>query len=492
MSEAVPAEAAASPGPSPAVVRQRAVLVLPTTAEFDSRTWRIASALVARGHEVTVLARLRAGLPAEERHPAGYRIVRVPVAAIEGMPAPGLVRLGRVALRRIYAWRTRTPYRPVPPLGSVPAPSSPGGASSAAATSAAATGAGAGDEAAAAPTPGTGPKASLPRRLASGLIRRLSIPLTIRSQVVASRRVAPAADLYHGMAYMGIPVALDLARRHGGRVVYDARDIYVDAANLARMPRTLRWLVGRAERRWARRADRVITVNRPYAEVMARRWAVDLPLIVMNCAYRTTPPEPRPRRFHATLGLDPATRVVLYQGGFSRDRGIEQLIEAIPAVPGAVLVLLGYGSLQAELEARAADPTLAGRVRILPAVPPTELLDWVASADVVAMPIQPTTLNHRYTTPNKLFEAMAVGVPVVASDLPGMAPTVRDADAGLLVDPTDPAAIAQACRTLLDEPADVAAARRARILGAAHATYNWEAQMDRLLAEYGRLTGRPW
>ena len=50
---------------------------------------------------------------------------------------------------------------------------------------------------------------------------------------------------------------------------------------------------------------------------------------------------------------------------------------------------------------------------------PTELLDWVAAADVVAMPIQPSTLNHRLTTPNKLFEALAAGVPVVASDLPG-------------------------------------------------------------------------
>ena len=62
------------------------------------------------------------------------------------------------------------------------------------------------------------------------------------------------------------------------------------------------------------------------------------------------------------------------------------------------------------------------------------------------MPIQPTTLNHRLTTPNKLFEAMAAGVPVVASDLPGMAAIVRETGCGLLVDPTDPAAMAAADR----------------------------------------------
>ena len=474
-----------SPAPDGPVVPQRAVLVLPTTAEYDSRTYRIASALVARGHEVTVLARLRAGLPAEERHPAGYRIVRVPVAAIEGLPFPGLVRLGRVAIRRLYAWRSGTPYRPVPSLGSVPESPARGALT---ATRASSQGAGDVDGAIRPATAG----ASLPRRVLSAVMRRMAIPLTIRSQMQGSRVVAPAADVYHGMAYMGIPIALDLGRRQRGRVVYDARDIYVDAANLARMPRTLRTMIGRAERGWARRADRVITVNRPYAEVMARRWAIDQPLIVLNCAYRTDPPDPQPRRFHEALGLAAATRVVLYQGGFSRDRGIEQLIAAIPSVPDAVLVLLGYGSLQAELETIAADPATGGRVRVLPAVPPTELLGWVASADVVAMPIQPTTLNHRLTTPNKLFEAIAVGVPVVASDLPGMAPTVREADAGLLVDPADPAAIALACRSLLDEGADARAERRQRIVAAAHATYNWEAQMARLLEEYGRLTGRPW
>ena len=293
------------------------------------------------------------------------------------------------------------------------------------------------------------------------------------------------------MAYMGIPVALALGRRHGAPVVYDARDIYVDAGNLARLPRPVRALIGRWERGWARRANRVVTVNRPYAGVMASRWDLPLPLIVLNCSYRFTAPDPRERRFHDALGLAPSARVVLYQGGFSRDRGIEQLIEAIASVPDGVLVLMGYGSLQSELERRAADPATGGRVRILPAVPPDQLLAWVACADVVAMPIQPSTLNHRLTTPNKLFEAMATGVPVVASDLPGMAGIVRESGAGLLVDPTDPAAIAGALRELLASEEDRRAVG-ARALAAAHETYNWEHQLDVLLAEYARLTGKPW
>jgi glycosyltransferase involved in cell wall biosynthesis len=324
-------------------------------------------------------------------------------------------------------------------------------------------------------------------------VRLAAIALTVRSQRIASRPVAPPADLVHAMAYMGIPIGLDLGRRDGAAVVYDARDIYVDAANVARLPGPARRVFSAVERRWARRASRVATVNEPYAEVMERRFGVVRPLIVMNCSYRRDLPAGPPRLFHERLGLDPAARVVLYQGGLSRDRGIEQLIEAVPALPSdTILALLGYGLLQDELERRAREPDLAGRLFVLPAVPPDELLDWVGSADVVAMPIQPSTLNHRLTTPNKLFEAMAAGVPVVASDLPGMAGIVRETGCGVLCDPTSPTAIAAAVRSILDASLPERAAYRERAIAAAHGRYSWEAQVEILLAEYGRLTGRPW
>jgi glycosyltransferase involved in cell wall biosynthesis len=445
-------------------VPQRCTIVLPSSGAFDSRTWRIASALAARGHTVTVLARAEQGLPNEETHAGGYRIVRVPVSAAAGLPGP---------LRRVW-----TRLRPA----SAAARESP------AADPAVSAGHG---------RPGRrGGGAGLLGRVRSAwsaFVRLAAIALTVRSQRIATRPVAPPADLVHAMAYMGIPIGLDLGRRDGAAVVYDARDIYVDAANVARLPGPARRVFAAVERRWARRASRVATVNAPYADVMERRFGVARPLIVMNCSYRRDVPVAPLRLFHDRLGLDPAVRVVLYQGGFSRDRGIEQLIEALPAFPDrTVLVLLGYGSLQAELERRATEPGLAGRLFVLPAVAPGELLDWVGSADLVAMPIQPSTLNHRLTTPNKLFEAMAAGVPVVASDLPGMAGIVRETGCGVLCDPTSPAAIAAAIRSILDAPLPDRVAYCKRALAAAHGAYSWEAQVEVLLAEYGRLTGRPW
>jgi glycosyltransferase involved in cell wall biosynthesis len=294
------------------------------------------------------------------------------------------------------------------------------------------------------------------------------------------------------MAYMGISVALALGRRHRAKVVYDSRDIYMVAANLARLRGPIKALLTRLERGWARAADRVFTVNQPYAAELARRFGVAMPVIVMNCSYRFDAPEPPPRRFHERLGLDPATRVVLYQGGFSVGRGVEQLMAAIQQVPDAVLVVMGYGALEAEFKAAAERPEHRGKVHVLPAVAPTELLDWVASADVVGVLFQHDTLNNYLSTPNKFLEAMAAGVPTVCSDHPGMAPIARETGCGVAVDPTDIGAIAAAIRSIVDAPPDERAAMRRRALAAAHDTYNWESQVQALLDEYTRLTGRPW
>ena len=106
------------------------------------------------------------------------------------------------------------------------------------------------------------------------------------------------------------------------------------------------------------------------------------------------------------------------------------------------------------------------------------------------MPVQPDTLNHRLNTPTKLYDAMGVGVPVVASDLPGIAPIVVQAGCGVLCDPTDPADIARAIRSIIDAPESERMALRMRALASARQHFSWQHQVQELLRVY-REVGAP-
>ncbi|MEZ4597383.1 MAG: glycosyltransferase [Chloroflexota bacterium] len=290
-----------------------------------------------------------------------------------------------------------------------------------------------------------------------------------------------------------LPVLRQVQARHGGRTLYDARDVYLRARGYASMPGWQRAILSRVEGRWARACDAVVQVSEQYAAMMERDLGVRDVAVVRNCPDRWDPPSPRPDRFRELLGIPAGTSIVLYQGLLMADRGIEQAMEAILEVPDAVLVLMGFGNQngkQTDLEAyrdRAGQPAYAGKVLLAPAVPPQELLTWTASADVSIMLFQPTSENHAQVTPQKLWEAMSAGVPVVASDLPGFRSVVPVVGCGALVDPTDPAAIARGIRSLLDLGPEGLRAMGDRGLAAAHATYNWEAQFEVLDGVYARL-----
>lgn len=446
----------------PAPVPQRLVIVSASTAEYDSRGDRYARSAAVRGHDVTVVARWRDGLAREASDPSGFRTIRLVVHAIDGLPLGRWLRLHLPILSRIG--------RPGATLGNE------------------------GAEAVAAPreVPPAEARARRRPRPLDWAVARLRLPLAIRAQADGALRVAPPADVYLAMGFWAIPAALALGRRHGGRVIYDIGDLYLEARSLARLRGPVRSYLQRAERGWAREADALITANESYADLVAERLGAGRPTVILNTPPRYAPPAEVPHHFHDVAGIPAGTPVVLYHGGLFAERGIEQLIDAIDLVPGAALVLMGYGPLVPGIERRIREAAPGGRVVLLPPVSPLDLPEWVASADVVAIPIQPTTLNHRYSTPNKLWEAISVGVPIVASDLPGMSAVVRELDAGVLVDPTDPTAIAGAIRQLLARPATSRAALRKRLLEAARSRYSWEVQVEAYLAILGRLTGRPW
>ncbi len=420
--------------------RPRVVLLFANTAEYNSRAMRMTRTLVEAGYGVTWVARAAPGLPDREVR-EGHEVLRVALPdSPRWLPAPRL------------------------------------------------------------PAPGTAPGAVTARRrvLVDGpgrLLQALRYQLVVRRWSAAVERVAPWADVWQADGLVTLPLALRLRAHRGGRVLYDSLEIHVESGRFARLPRAWRWLLARRERGWARSADAVVTVSRPYADVLARRLGLQ-PVIVMNCPLRPATPAagepggaPRPRRFHQLLGLDPTVPVVLYHGYLFAHRGIERLFEAMDRVPRAHLVVMGFGPRFDAYREQAAVLPCAGRVHVVPGVPPESLLEWVASADVAAMPIEGTTLNHRLTTPNKLFEALSAGVPVVASDLPGMAAILRETGAGLTCNPDDPTDIARALLAVLDASDAERSAYSARAFLAARATYNWETQATTYVALLRSLGG---
>jgi glycosyltransferase involved in cell wall biosynthesis len=306
----------------------------------------------------------------------------------------------------------------------------------------------------------------------------------------AAVAAAPRADIHHAHDLEALPAARAGARRDGTRYVYDSHEIAVAFGVIGGQPAWLRWLMGRWERRMARGAAALVTVNRLIAADLTRRLSPRRTVIVHNCPPRWYPPSPPEDRLRRATGIPADVPVVLSHGGFMRGRGLEETAAALtaPGLETAHLVFLGYWPEY--LAPILAEPGLAGRVHHLPAVPPGDVTAWVAGADVDVMAIVPGDRNRVLSTPNKLFESLAAGVPVVSTDLPARRAIVVDdpeGPLGALCEGTDPASIARAIRSILQLSAADRADLRARCLRAAHQRWNWETEGARLVALYDDL-----
>lgn len=335
------------------------------------------------------------------------------------------------------------------------------------------------------------------RRVAAVARRWLFWPHTVRGWWATLERELEPADLYHACGSLTVAPALAARardRRAGRRsvVVYDAVDDVFGGNSVLGMPAPVRAWHGRTERRWARAADARTTVNEELAERLARRWGTPQPLVLPNYPepWRAPGGSP-PNRIREELGLPSTVRIVLFQGRLGPNLGLDAAAEAVLRVPDAVLVLIGFGRWAEKCRARDRDPRFAGRHVTLPPKHPDELPWWTASADLSLVPLPPVSLNQRLSTPNKFWESLAAGTPVVVGrDLEVMRRIVEADHLGALADPADPADLARAIRAILDLPAAEIEAMRRRCLAVSRERYAWPVAVGPYLELVDRL-GRP-
>jgi glycosyltransferase involved in cell wall biosynthesis len=306
---------------------------------------------------------------------------------------------------------------------------------------------------------------------------------------------APFVDVWHAHDLTGLAAVAPNVPR-GVRIVYDSHELFLDTGTALRLPAPVRAVLRAYERRLVSRASAVVTVNDSLAAILRRRFKHETVVAIHNCPDRWSPPAERSTIARDVAGVPEDAPVVLYHGALSANRGVEQLMEAllVPDLLHTHLILMGFGEQREALVRSATEARWKDRVHVLEPVPPSELLAWVSSADIGAMPIQPSTRNLRLSTPNKLFECLAAGIPVVVSDFPAMRKIVSDNPGGPLgavCDPSRVESIADAILSILRlEPPEMKALR-ARCFQAAADRWNWDHEAEMLLSVYSMIIPAP-
>lgn len=457
-------------------------------AHSDSRVLKTTATLAAAGADVVIYgsARDRAGFPAGlTTTQDGLRIYR----------APDLV-LARMFSRTARVWRRlrgRDPHQGGLGHGSstsaavVSPPAPPASGAAPARTSV-------GDPA----VPTTGTTTAVATTTATDLLRD---PRALAAEVwMRTYQVGRLTYYWYGTVRAALPTRPDVVHANDGNTLVPAlvlralvgSDIVYDAHELwtHRNVRQDRWLAPRVEqvieRVVARRAAGVITVSPSIAAWMRSELRLTQePVLVRNIPVFTGTPDPAAGRLRELTGLPPEARVVAYCGGITTGRGLEESVDALALLPPDVhLVLLGFGDRRYvdSLLDRAAARGVRHRVHEAGAVPGPQVPQALADADVAVVYVRAICLSYLYSLPNKLFESIHAGLPIVAADLPDTAALVRQHGVGEVFDARTPAELAGAITSVLADPTAYREAART-----AAPTLDWRLEAGRLVELYARV-----
>jgi glycosyltransferase involved in cell wall biosynthesis len=238
------------------------------------------------------------------------------------------------------------------------------------------------------------------------------------------------------------------------------------------------------ERRAWRRAEGYVTITAMLAGELVDRFGPRAHLAVVPDGVRIG----RDRRFEPP----PDTRrpLVAYAGHLYPWKGVDILIRALGRLPHVDAVIIGGHPGESDLprvQALAEAHALGARVTFTGLVPPADVAAHLARARVLVLPNTATGLSERYTSPLKLFEYLAAGRAIVASDLPAIREIVQHGEHAWLVAPGDEGALAAAIDHLVSHP-DLGARLAERAFAHA-ADYSWDRRAARLEALFEQARG---
>ena len=263
-------------------------------------------------------------------------------------------------------------------------------------------------------------------------------------------------------------------------LVYDSHEYYTETPELMSRPRVQRiWKT--IERFIFPKLIDVFTVNESIAALYEKEYKIKLNVV------RNIPPlsETVIAETRASLGLPAGKHIILMQGaGINIQRGAEEAIEAMQYLDDCVLLIVGGGDVLNLLRKKTITLGLTDKVMFVPKQPYAKLREYTANADIGLTIDKDTNMNYRFSLPNKLFDYIHSGLPVLASRLPEISRIIEQYKVGAFIENHDPQHIAQQIRLMVNDPEQMSRWKAAALV-ASH-ELNWQHEEKVLIQVYSK------
>ena len=269
-----------------------------------------------------------------------------------------------------------------------------------------------------------------------------------------------------------------ISKLKGIKMIYDSHEYFTETPELVDRPKVQRvWK--RIEGYVVPRLKEMITVCDSIAELFHEKYGVTCH-VVRNIPPRKAMP---PKGDKKALDLPEDKHLLVLQGsGINIQRGAEELVEAMQYLDDCFLMIIGGGDVLPLLKQMVVDLHIEDRVRFLPRMPYTSMMAYTQLAELGFVLDKDTNLNYRFCLPNKLFDFIQAGVPIVASNLVEVGKIIRKNDIGLFIPDHDPKSIAATIREGLKD--QECRARWQQGLALAAEELCWENEQQTLMEIY--------
>jgi len=262
------------------------------------------------------------------------------------------------------------------------------------------------------------------------------------------------------------------------KLIYDSHEYFTGVPELTGRP-FVKWIWTLIERNIFPRLEHVFTVSDSIADTYEAQYKIR-PVVVRNCALNSESIVPYDRK---EFRIENDNLIIIFQGsGINIDRGGEELIEAVRQTDRVSLFIVGSGDVLGKLKAGVNYSDPAQRVRFINKVPWEEMMRFTKMADAGISLDKNTSLNYRFSLPNKLFDYLSAGLPVITGNLPETRKIVETYDCGLIIPEISPAEISRAIIELRDNHV-LRKSLRQNAVNASH-TLNWENEKKKVIVLY--------